>query len=214
MINLDSLLQELAQERPLFHSEKDFQLALGWKLKEHFEAKGKPVKIRLEQRFKPNKSNAIFIDIVIKYKDRQIPIELKYKTTEFDIEIMDEKYELKKQNARDAGQYDFIRDVARIEDFVKTKNCQKGYVLFLTNDKSYWTRSKSVAKYDDFKIYENRVLKGSLKWKKDAQEGSTKSREKPIKLERTYKVKWEKYPKPTNEKFETEFRYLLLEIRK
>jgi hypothetical protein len=34
MIDLDELLRALSQERPVFHSERDFQHAIAWRIHE------------------------------------------------------------------------------------------------------------------------------------------------------------------------------------
>ncbi|MDP8232785.1 MAG: hypothetical protein P9L91_08980, partial [Candidatus Zophobacter franzmannii] len=93
------------------------------------------------------------IDIVLINKvDRkeQIPIELKYKTSELTYFDGAEKYHLKPQGAQDIGRFSFRKDIFRTEQFIHNKNkendidnCKQGFVLILTNDKRYFNESTS-----------------------------------------------------------------------
>lgn len=44
-MNLNDIINDLSKKRPIFHSEKDFQFALSWKIHEIY----KDLKIRLER---------------------------------------------------------------------------------------------------------------------------------------------------------------------
>ena len=51
MLNIEtlhSIMEELAKERPIFHSEADFQHALAWKIREKMIEKGYRTEVRLE----------------------------------------------------------------------------------------------------------------------------------------------------------------------
>jgi len=46
-MDLNVIVSNLSEKRPIFHSEKDFQFALSWKIQEMYEN----LKIRLERLF-------------------------------------------------------------------------------------------------------------------------------------------------------------------
>ena len=57
MIDITDVLDELSKNRPVFHSEADFQHALGWKIHEKYP----DFNIRLEKRVNLN-ANEIYLD--------------------------------------------------------------------------------------------------------------------------------------------------------
>jgi hypothetical protein len=76
----------------------------------------------------------------------------------------------------------------------------------------YWsepTRANTVDSY--FRIHENRILTGELKWLEHASDGTTKGRENPIAIKGTYKLRWQQYSTVRNEKH-GEFRYLAVHV--
>jgi len=76
------IMKKLSMERPVFHSEADFQHALAWKIHEECP----DYNIRLENRKVVN-GKEIYFDIFI-FKDAEmIPIELKYKTRKLKVSI-------------------------------------------------------------------------------------------------------------------------------
>jgi hypothetical protein len=128
-------IQLLSKERPLFHSEADFQHALAWVIhKNHPD-----LEVRLEKREIIN-GKEIYFDICMIYDNHIVPIEVKYKTSALKIEIKKrlytEEYLLKDQSAMVISRYDFIKDIARIKELGKS-----GFAIFLTNNKLYWEKS-------------------------------------------------------------------------
>ena len=212
---MHEIMRKLSKERPVFHSEADFQYALAWKIHEECP----DYNVRLEKREVVDKRE-IYFDLFIFKDDEVIPIELKYKTRKLNIEIplnnrikIKEKYKLKDQVAHDISRYDFMKDISRIE-----KSNKSGFAIFLTNDKLYWETS-AYSGYDDaFKIYEDRkILKGEkLSWSEKAALRTTKGHKSPIEFKNNYVFNWEDYSDLTNyaisDNPNTTFRYLLVEI--
>jgi hypothetical protein len=206
--NIKQILLELSKERQIFHSEADFQHSLACKFNEHKKALGIK-EIRLERRSFIDEKND-YIDIVLVTTDNKlIPIELKYKTKKTP-RLKDqngEEFELKNHGARDLGGYNFIKDIQRIESFIKKylENSDKGYVIFLTNDPSYLTLPKKSVCYANFSIHQSRKFGNeTLCWF-----GEKKSwQEEPIKLKGKYELNWEKYSSLEGQKFN----FILLEI--
>lgn len=74
MINIITVLQKLSQERPIFHSEADFQHAIAWEIHKQFPT----YSVRLEHPLSPGKSD--HLDILVFNSNDVVAIELKYKT--------------------------------------------------------------------------------------------------------------------------------------
>ncbi|MGC8977214.1 MAG: hypothetical protein ACP5OB_06290 [Candidatus Ratteibacteria bacterium] len=180
----EKVLKELSKERPVFHSESDFQHALAWKIHQKYPN----LKIRLEKREEIN-NEEIYFDIFIFGCHRIYAIELKYKTAKLEITLpnLNERYILKKQGAQDQARYDFCKDIERLEKFFK-KYKGTGFAVFLTNDSMYWKKpSKNLNTNDkEFRIHQGKILKGCLKWKEGASQGTIQRREEGINLTGTY----------------------------
>lgn len=138
---------ELQKERPIFHSEDDLKLALALKIKENnpqFEIRlERPIDIEMIYRNGEKKIVRAPIDmIVIDINGDTYPIELKYKTKKANILFNEENYILAEQGAADTGRFSFRKDIFRIEKYKsKNLNYKRGYVLILTNDKSYFEKN-------------------------------------------------------------------------
>jgi len=207
MIDIEQTLKEMSQERPIFHSEKDFQFALAWKIKEQENCE-----VRLEQNVKINDTETISVDICVIENDKLVPIELKYKTKSFIGQINKEKFELKNQDARDQGCFDYLKDIQRIENCLISNNLEKGYAIILTNDRLYWENKTSNTNFEQFKVYDGRKITGSLCWKVGTSDSSKSGRDDCIKLLGNYNVLWKDYFKTTNQN--QVFRYVLIEIQR
>jgi hypothetical protein len=187
-MDIISILESLRAERPVFHSEADFQFALAWKIK----SINPTAEIRLE--YPPPEDPRKYIDILVKDGDFVYPIELKYVTKKSHISVCDECFNLKEHGAQDCGCYDFVKDICRIESFKSLTGFKNGIVIWLTNDPHYWNppMSDSVG-YAEFSVHEGAELKGSMSWKSHIGEGTIKGREKPLKLNGVYITNWHNY---------------------
>ena len=206
--DIKKILEKLSKERQIFHSEADFQHSLACKFYENKTQLGIK-EIRLEWRSFINEKND-YIDIILVTKnDERIPIELKYKTKKTH-KLKDqngEEFELKNHGARDLGGYGFIKDIERIESFIKKypEKSNKGYAIFLTNDLNYLDPPNKDVCYINFSIHQSRKLGNeTLYWM-----GEKKSWKKdPINLQGKYDINWEKYSYLENQ----EFKFILLEV--
>src|SRR5216117_509431 len=106
VIVIDELMALLSSERPIFHSEADFQHAFAWLLHRRYP----DIFVRLELPLRTNGS-AIHLDLLATSTEGAIAVELKYKTRALAVTIDDEDYRLTNHNAQDLGRYDFIKDV-------------------------------------------------------------------------------------------------------
>lgn len=197
MIDMVDVLNKLSVERPVFHSEADFQFALAWKIQESYPS----AVIRLEKRIALSRDE-IYIDIHVREKSDIILIEVKYKTKSVCITMGCEKFKLKDQSAQNCNRYDFIKDISRIETCLRKNQAKCGFAIFLTNDPNYWEQNGKNAIDQDFRIHcGRRICAGcELKWKDGASQGTKKGREDPIKLENNYRFCWKNYSGITNNK--------------
>ncbi|SRR5258708_3610683 len=206
IVELNQIIQNLANERPIFHSEADFQHALAWLIHEKYPS----CRMRLEVNPYTNGQRA-YLDILFYINKIPIAIELKYKTRKLDISYSGEDFHLLDQSAQDAGRYDFIKDIGRLERFASAHPRSCGFAIFLTNDANYWQPAKrqSATTFDQFRIHDNSILQGRLQWGNLASAGTQKGREQVLELINEYPLHWHDY----SEVIDTSagrFRYLLL----
>ena len=140
-LDILSRMKGLAQDRPIFHSEADFQHALAW----HIHEVMPDCRVRLE--FKPqakscpgkNKSClGMYLDIWLESMGVAVAVELKYRTQKLVLERTGESFALRNQAAQPLGRYDFIKDIRRLERVVADGPAETGFAVLLTNDPSYW----------------------------------------------------------------------------
>ena len=206
---LESALTELSADRPIFHSEADFQHSLAWRIRETSPS----ATIRLEMPFRFLESS-IYVDIFLILEGVRYGIELKYKTRGFAHESDGETYDLKNQSAQDTGRYDFLFDLQRVENLKSRGLIDSGASLFLTNDSAYWKSPRSTDTVDaNFRIHDGRMVQGDLGWGMNTSEGTMSGREAPISLRETYELRWREYSKFAGGSYSV-FRYLLLESGK
>ena len=204
-LDVSGLMVTLAEERPIFHSEADFQHALAWQLHKAMPNE----EIRLE--YKPFQNERMYLDIWL--PGAGVAIELKYLTKGLEQRSRQESFALLDQEARDIRRYDFLRDVQRLErveaDF---ELAEVGYAILLTNDPLYWELSSRSTIDKDFRLHEGRKITGDMTWSPKAGKGTTNGREEPIRLICSYDCVWRDYfsfGEATNQ----QFRYLMVEVR-
>jgi hypothetical protein len=193
VIEISDILSVLAKQRPVFHSEADFQHAFAWEI--HQRLPHASVRLELPVQVK---HQYLHIDIWCITQDDVLAIELKYKTRELSVEIGDEQYKLKSQSAQDIGRYDYVKDIYRLEQTAITQRKYTGYAILLTNDSAYWIKPSSHNTVDaGFRIREGRVLEGVSNWGANASDGTKKNREQPLTLQNRYQLQWTDFSRPS-----------------
>jgi hypothetical protein len=206
VIDFHRLLQQLASKRPVFHSEADFQLALGWEMHEMYGA----ASVRLEYR--PFSLERFYVDVWASLGGQTLAIETKYWTRRLSAEVMGERFEVADRAAHDIMRYDFFKDLVRLERVVKDVPGVLGYAIALTNDSAYWKESLKRDSIDAlFRIHEGRSVTGELRWSPLAGAGTTKGREVGLTLSGIYGMVWIDYSKVGSGSY-SQFRYLLIRI--
>ena len=189
--NIEAIMNTLKNKRKIFVSEADFQLELAWVIKEHYP----DAKVRLE--YTPQFNPDMLIDILVFFKDKWIPIELKYKTKGCTYNLNGDYYQLKNHSAKDVNCYLYLKDIQRIESIKKNvNNFLEGYAVFITNQINYSEAPvKTNCVYRAFSL-ENGIEKtGTLDWAPEASKGTKKNCEKPIILNNTYRMEWKEFSK-------------------
>jgi len=210
-LSIPAVLAALAEQRPVFHSEADFQHTLAWEIHRRLP----DASVRLERPVKPlTGGKPLHVDIWVERDGEILAIELKYKTRALQTSERGEEFVLQNHSAQDIARYDFIKDVWRVETIVANYANATGYAILLTNDPSYWTRSHNNRTVDaEFRLHQGRELHGTLDWGSHASEGTKRGREKLLRLAGSYPLQWEDYSRATAEAKWAKFRYLVVETR-
>lgn len=207
--DIHRVLDRLAKERPVFHSEADFRFALAWQIEKMKPNAG----VRLEWPFSLDGANR-YLDIWL--RTLGIAIELKYRTRRFSIEHGGERFSLKNKMAHNYGRYGFIEDIRRIEKIAADRRTgdrsefSHGYAVLLANDPLYWKVGGEGTNDEQFRIHEGRLLTGTMAWTKGPSNGMTQNHKHPITLSGSYELHWRQYSRLPTEN--GEFRYLAVKI--
>ncbi len=200
MLDIHSIMRGLAEKRPVFHSEADFQSALKQQIRETVPGS----EVLLE--WKPIEDENLHVDVWI--PSHGVAIELKYFTYPFN-----GKHELGEFKPVES-RYDFLRDVERVERIVhQPGDTKRGYAVSLTNLRALWTTpSPGWRQTNDaaFRIHCGREINGELKW---SSKNKRQYRTDPIHLKGSYTTKWRNYSCAGPEK-NAHFRYLAIEVKK
>ena len=87
-------MEQLSRERPVFHSEADFQHALAWRLHQMWPE----AKVRLEFRA-AQVNRRCYLDIWAEVEAQSVAIELKYKTRALSAIHVAERFDLASHGA-------------------------------------------------------------------------------------------------------------------
>ncbi len=205
VLNIPAIIDRLAVDRPVFHSEADFQHALAWRI--HLD--NPTARIRLETR--PRRG--IRLDLLVDVSGERTAIELKYFIRRFSAIVDDELYDLPNQGAHDISRYDFVKDMVRVETCVRDGFAQHGWVVALSNDQGYWGMGRKPDPIDRaFRIHDGRTLGGILAWGPAAGAGTMRSREEELTLTGSYSCGWRPYSEVQGDSMRSSFRYLAIRI--
>lgn len=157
----------LANHHGFFHSEEEVQILLAKYLLNTGEYDDIYVEYYVSRRLIPNypwnNDKKISVDIVVRFENNYIPIEIKYKTKRqiFPHHVFGSQtnLELAEQRAKNEGCYSFWKDIKRIELLHETFNLKYGgLVLFITNDLSYLRQPRPDVQYGPFSIHQGRQV--------------------------------------------------------
>ena len=214
MITKDDLfaaMDALAERRPVFHVEADFQHALAWVIHECHPG----IDVRLERPVTLDEERG-HADIWLRDDGGDTVVELKYwtRSTGSVLHVDGEDFPLRDQGAQPLSRYDFWRDVRRMERLISEGHAGTGYGVALTNVQNYWNAGQARVIDATFRIHEGHEVSGVLAWRPDPppSAGTTVGRESPIHLSGRYVANWRDYSSPEPGLPGGEFRYLLLDV--
>lgn len=206
MLDLQTVLRNLGRGRPIFHSEADFQLALGWAIRQHYPE----AQVRLEVPYESLKGA---VDLIIRTNMGLWAIELKYFKAGLKGVIGGEQFRLPGNNPPDTSQYEFLKDLTRMERLVSLGEVKHGVCIMLSNAPTLWMPLNIARRrpmYAPFHLFEGRRIRGKLDWEGTPSE-KTRRNFPPLEMQREYNVAWNEYATLTNLENGT-FRYLVLEV--
>jgi hypothetical protein len=211
IMDIFQIIELLKSKRSVFHSEADFKFALAWEIKEFYKNCRETLSVQLEYPCQMlladsqvDKMGRKYFDILVRLNDAVYPIELKYKTEEFEVKIFRENHEelfqLRKHSAPNLGRYSFVEDLYRLEAFSfsdhikKIGNFRKGYAIWLGNDPDYWKEPTRCVKARDkkFRIHEGAILEAA-KYHYKKKSTKKKNIEKEFILKHEYVIHWNDY---------------------
>ena len=208
-IDLPAALSVLAEQRPVFHSEADFQFALAWVIRERHPG----IEVRLERPVILDGRRG-HVDIWLRDADGEKAIELKYWTGRNDLFARGERFDLREW-AGDIERCGFWKDVDRVERLLDGGVCDDGYVIALSNVRGSWgppTQNWERTNDAAFRVHGGRAVTGVLDWRPNTAPGTRGMCVAPIEVSGRYRTAWRDYSKPVPGTAGGEFRYLLLDV--
>ncbi len=201
-VPIRALLEHLAVDRPVFHSEADFQHAFA---RACWEADA-TLNVRLEVRQHDARE---YLDMLAIGSDGQTAIEFKYWTRQWSGSAGDppEQFDLRAHAATDLARRNFVFDIERLERFAVGPE-HNGLAVLLTNDPSLWSsppRPGRDTRDQAFRIHDGRTLAGTLLWGAGDFPANTR------KLIGRYELVWRDYSQRDGRN--GLFRYLVVETR-
>lgn len=211
---ISRIINSFAAGKKIFSREVQLQFDLAWEIRKDYPK----YDVVLEYLWEKEKW---YIDIVV-FSDQErkcVPIELKYKTTDREIEYKvneNETYMTYNQGAPDVGSYDYIKDIYRLENLGKSLKykgkeyeVERGYAIILTNDWHYYEDLPSKGEREKYNYFywekfslAQEKISGDINWINpingeldSSGEHTSKDRRNGIQLTNEYhiKCKWKAY---------------------
>ncbi|KPH21474.1 hypothetical protein AN948_01535 [Rhodococcus sp. ADH] len=185
---VESWMDRLGKERPLFHSESDFQLALATVMADEVEQVRLEKKVAVSERV--GGRSRLAVDVLGRLGGRRIALELKYPKKRLLADVDGEVFELSSSGAPDLDTAAIWRDAQRVERLILDGSVEAGASLTLTNY-PFWSERNSTVRSQahEFRLWEGRrVEPGSLRWQlKNDRVGESLS------FESGYRCSWRDY---------------------
>ena len=150
--------------------------------------------------------------VVDKSTNDKYLFEFKYKTKALEnVNVTNQTFDLKNQKDFTNGRYDVWEDIYRIEQFVGLRNnslnIKCGYVIFLTNYRSYLIKPNHNCKSYSFSLSEGYHKKGIKHWPKD-RKGIQENNQEELNITNNYFFKHAFYSTVND----SEFKCLLIRV--
>ena len=202
---INALMNDLARDRPIFHSEADFQHALACRIHDAMP----DGRVRLEYKPFPLERKRLHLDVWL--PDIGVAMELKYSTKKFKFEHEGEIFELR-EGAPDVARYGFLKDIERLESLFKLPNVRAGFSVLLTNNPACWRLPKKPTAIGfSFRLYDGITVRGEMAHQPRAAPGGIKGIADPVCLQHAYDLQWQDYADLGDEAQGGKFRYLAIQ---
>ncbi|MDN5896163.1 MAG: hypothetical protein L0H93_19335, partial [Nocardioides sp.] len=184
------VMSELSRQRPVFHSEADFQHAFAQLLEKMYSS----LNVRLEIPYRVIGSSDLdprtVVDLFCTDSDGGgvTAIEFKYRTRRWSGSVGGEDVQLLHHSAADLGRLYFVHDISRLERWSQTDG-GTAFVIFLTNEEAYWAAPTRRLPTNDaaFRIHEGVELAGELRWANNSYPANTRT------LRGRFPMRWSEY---------------------
>lgn len=158
-----AVMKRLASQRPVFHSEADFQFAFA----QTVVALDPSIRVRLEVP-KRAADRRTYVDLSCSVDAHTTLVEFKYVTRGWTGHdgITDETFTLRAHAALDLARLHFIHDITRLEGWVQTEPHTDGVAVMLTNDDGLWKTPPAppTTRDREYRIHEGLTITGDLTW--------------------------------------------------
>ncbi|WP_201292716.1 hypothetical protein [Cellulomonas citrea] len=206
--DLEAVMGALALERPVFHSEADFQHAFARTLWDVAPDVRLRLEVRQDRAARTDPKRREYVDLLCRGGAHSTAIEFKYFTRSWQGQVGDppEEFSLRAHAAEDLARRAFVVDIERLERFCAATG-SSGIALFLTNERRLWERGgagKKTPRDAEFRLDDSRTLAGLLRW------ADGKYKENDITLRGVYELRWRDYEAP--DQGQPRFRWLAVEI--
>ena len=205
--DIEKVIKKMRGDKyPLYVSERHLQISFILKAKELYPS------YNFIPEYVWQDSETYHIDLMASNRKEFVAFEFKYITAGGDIRVPgNENYPLKNHSATNERRYQCVKDISRLEHYLKQKNtrCNKGYFLLITNMSLLWDGSNDNSTDKSFDIHEGSTLeKGFHK-----ACGYTKfaASKKPIEIQNNYGIKYNDYVDLKTKK--GLFKYLAIEVK-
>ena len=175
-------MRELSFSNPVYASERDFERAIKRSVERFIPG------ARVEN---PRRFGGIRIDLGLDFGEESVAIELKYKTRKYEIISNGRHFALKHTSAQGEVRYDFVKDITRVESYVRRANRRVGWAIILTNDHLLWEPHSSGAS-EEFRIADGLTLSGTRRWKEGCAISLT-PRGADLNVLGVYHLNWQEY---------------------
>ena len=192
-------MSALAERRPVFHSEADFQFAFA----QTVSAMDPGIACRLEKPLTSARTGRTeYLDLLCLGPNGATPIEFKYFTRRWHGTANGEDFSLRDHAAADLLRLHFIHDVVRLES---SPHGERGLAILLTNESALWSESARQTQDSEFHLHHGRTLEGTLLWAGGIYEPNTRV------LAGTYDLNWQDFSHLDDHRG-GQLRYLAIEV--
>ena len=177
------LLAALAADRPIYHSEADFQHAFAWQAR----IAAPTADIRLEVHLQPGRS----LDLLFRDDSGRVGAELKYLTRRFGAEWHGERLSSQTKQPGPCAATTSSKTSSASKISSSPVLSPAATSSSSPTEPAYWSAPVRAATSDAmFRLGEGRTLSGPLGWGPNTGVGTMRRREQPLELRGSYVLHW------------------------